>query len=134
MVNDSALFSGTGPFISYKQALKAGEFKIQKCESCGKHIYYPRSLCNHCGSPRLAWVKASGKGIVYSTSIVRQKPEQGPDYNIALVDLEEGPRMLTRIVDIKPEDIRIGMPVQGAVGDVDGEPAVVFRASTGGRL
>jgi uncharacterized OB-fold protein len=42
--------------------------------------------------------------------------------------------MLTRIVDIKPEDIRIGMPVQGAVGDVDGEPAVVFRASTGGRL
>lgn len=133
MVNDGALFSGVGPFISYQQALKAGEFKIQKCEGCGKHIYYPRSLCNHCGSPCLAWVNASGKGTVYSTSIVRQKPDQGPDYNIALVDLEEGPRMLTRIVDIKPEEIRIGMKVQGVVGEVDGLPAVVFRANTGGQ-
>ncbi|OGT79054.1 MAG: hypothetical protein A3J35_05910 [Gammaproteobacteria bacterium RIFCSPLOWO2_02_FULL_52_10] len=133
MGNDVALFSGDGPYAKYQQALKSGEFHIQKCTSCGKHVYYPRVLCNHCNSPQLVWVKASGKGIIYSTSIVRQKPEHGSDYNVTLVDLEEGPRMMTRIIDIAPEEIRIGMPVQGVVGDVDGQPAVVFRVTDGGR-
>lgn len=133
MSNDGAWFSGDGPYARYQQALKAGEFKIQKCESCGGHVYYPRAVCNHCGSPQLVWVKVSGKGTIYSTSIVRQKPEQGPDYNITLVDLEEGPRMMTRIINIAPEAIRIGMQVEGEVGDVDGQPAVVFRVTDGGR-
>lgn len=133
MGNEAATpFSGDGPYAEYVKAMAAGIFKIQKCSDCGEYIYYPRVLCNHCGSAKLAWEQATGKGTVYSTSIVRQKPEHGPDYNITLVDLEEGPRMMTRIVDMAPEDIRIGMPVAAAVGDIDGQPAVVFRAADGG--
>lgn len=89
-------------------------------------------LCKQCGSPDLKWVTASGKGVVYATSVVRQKPEKGPHYNIALVDLEEGPRMMTRVVDIAPEEVCIGMPVQGYVGEIGGDPAFLFRPVTGG--
>jgi hypothetical protein len=132
MGKEVAPFSGDGPYAAYQHALKAGEFKIQKCNGCGKYVYYPRVLCNHCGSAELSWEQASGKATVYSTSIVRQPPEHGPDYNVCLVDLAEGPRMMTRIIDIANEDIRIGMNVQGEIGAVDGQPAVVFRVIEGG--
>jgi len=125
-------FAGTGPEAEYYAALGRGEFRIQHCTSCGKHLFYPRLICNHCGSAALEWVTASGRATVYSTSVVRQKPDAGPDYNVALVDLEEGPRMLARVVDIPPADVRIGMRVTGTVGDLDGTPAVLFRVTAGG--
>lgn len=124
-------FTGAGPFKVYQENLANGEFRIQQCNGCGKHVFYPRALCKHCGSPDLKWVVPSGKAVVYSTSVVRQRPEKGPDYNVALVDLEEGTRMLTRIVDIAPGDVQIGMQVQGFVGEIDGEPAYVFRPAGG---
>lgn len=125
-------FNGPGPKQVFEQALANGEFRIQQCSSCGRHIFYPRVLCRYCGSSDLKWVQPSGKAIVYSTSVVRQRPERGPDYNIALVDLDEGPRMLTRVVDISPEEVKIGMHVQGFISEIDGEPAYVFRPVTGG--
>lgn len=128
----SGYFSGSGPEAVYELGLKEGAFRIQHCRSCGGHVFYPRALCNNCGAADLEWVAASGLGTVYSTSVVRQRPEDGPDYNIALVDLAEGPRMLTRIVDIAPEQVRIGMSVQGSVGAIDGQPAVLFRPVDGG--
>ena len=132
MNNQHDHFSGSGPYQVYQEALAGGEFRIQQCNACGKHFFYPRAVCKYCGSPDLKWVIPSGNGIVYSTSIVRQRPEKGPDYNVALVDLEEGTRMLTRVVDIDPEEVMIGMQVQGFVGEIDGEPAYVFRPATGG--
>jgi len=125
-------FAGPGPNQIYQQSLAQGEFRIQQCNGCGKHIFYPRVLCKYCGSTDLQWLPVSGHATVYSTSVVRQKPEVGADYNIALVDLAEGPRMLTRVVDIAPEAVRIGMPVRGFLGAIDGEPAYLFRpAATG---
>jgi len=117
----------------YQQALARREFLIQQCHSCGKHQFYPRALCKYCGGMDLEWVPVSGHATVYSTSVVRQKPEHGPDYNIALVDLAEGPRMLTRVVEIAPEAVQIGMPVQGFFGEIDGETAYLFRPATGGQ-
>ena len=117
----------------FQQALARGEFLIQQCNGCDRHQFYPRSVCKYCGSTDLKWVAASGRATVYSTSVVRQKPEDGPDYNVALVDLEEGPRMLTRVVEIAPEAVQIGMPVQGYFGEIDGEPAYVFRPAPGGQ-
>jgi uncharacterized OB-fold protein len=131
MTEPESTFTGPGPTQIHRQALAAGEFRIQHCTSCGRHQFYPRSLCKYCGGTDLHWVTASGRGTVYSTSVVRQKPETGPDYNVALVDLEEGVRMLTRVVEIAPEAVRIGMPVQGFVGEIDGERAYLFRPAGG---
>ena len=119
-------FSGPGPFQFYQDNLAKGSFQIQQCKECGKHIFYPRVMCNHCGSADLKWVEPTGRGVVYSTSVVRQKPEKGGDYNIALIDLEEGPRMMSRVVDLDPNKVKIGMVVSAHVGTIDGKPAVVF--------
>ncbi|HEX4111054.1 MAG TPA: OB-fold domain-containing protein, partial [Stellaceae bacterium] len=70
---------------------------------------------------------ASGKGTVYSTSVVRQRPEDGPDYNIALIDLAEGPRMMSRVTDIPAPEVKIGMAVEAYIGDLDKETLVLFR-------
>ena len=120
-------FQDDGPDAIFCQSLARGEFRIQLCRGCDKHIYYPRIVCNYCGSNDLAWITPSGKATVYSTSIPRQKPEQGGSYNISLIDLAEGPRMLSRVVDIDPEEVRIGMAVTAFVSEIDGVPVVLFR-------
>lgn len=132
MAEEITSSSGPGPDAAWRDKLAAGDFEIQHCSGCGKYIFYPRATCHHCGSRNLNWVKVSGNAVVYATSVVRQRPEHGPDYNIALVDLAEGPRMMTRVVDIDPAEVKIGMPVTAFVGDVDGEAAVLFRPATGG--
>jgi len=104
-----------GPEFQYQERLSQGRFEIQKCAGCGKHVFYPRVLCPHCGADRLAWVAPSGRGVVYSTTVVRRKPADGGDYNVALVDLEEGVRMMSRVAEIAPETVRIGMKVKARV-------------------
>lgn len=124
--------NGPGPDETWRNKIAAGVFEIQHCNGCAEYIFYPRALCHHCGSPDLDWVKVSGNAVVYATSVVRQRTEHGPDYNIALVDLAEGPRMMTRVVDIDPVEVKIGMQVAAFVGDIDGEAAVLFRPAAGG--
>ena len=126
MENSSKKITNPGPMQVYEDNLTRGEFKIQQCNDCGQHVFYPRQLCHHCGSSDLKWVAISGKGIVYSTSVVRRKPERGGDYNVALIDLEEGPRMMSRVIDLEPEEVTIGMSVSAHVGMIDDDPAVVF--------
>ncbi len=89
-------------------------------------MFYPRILCKHCGSAALKWVEPTGRGVVYSTSIVRQKPEKGGDYNVALIELEEGPRMLSRVMDVDADKVKIGMQVSAHIAELDGVRAVVF--------
>jgi uncharacterized OB-fold protein len=110
----------------HQDALIQGKFIIQQCKSCGKHVFYPRVLCPHCGSIDMKWIEPTGRGVVYSTSVVRQKPEKGGDYNVALIELEEGPRMLSRVMDIEPAKVKIGMKVSAHVGLIDGQKAIVF--------
>jgi uncharacterized OB-fold protein len=74
-------------------------------------------ICPHCGSDQLGWVAPSGRGTVYSTTIVRRKPADGGDYNIVLVDLEEGVRLLSRVAGIPPDQVRIGMAVRARIAD-----------------
>ena len=123
--NNSAV-ANPGPLQTYEDNLAKGEFRIQQCKECGDHVFYPRYLCNHCGSSDLKWVDVTGRGTVYSTTVVRRKPERGGDYNIALIDLEEGPRMMSRVVDVDPDAVTIGMAVSAHVGMIDEKPAVVF--------
>ena len=118
---------GPGPDAVFAAGLEDGEFRIQRCGNCGAHIHYPRALCPECGSADLAAVRASGRGTVYATSVVRVRPGHGENYNIALVDLAEGPRMMTRVVDIAPENVRIGDAVTAFVGEIEGDKVVLFR-------
>lgn len=106
-----------GPEKQYLDKLAAGRFEIQRCAGCGRHVFYPRVVCPHCGGERLDWVAPSGRGTVYSTTIVRRKPADGGDYNVCLVDLAEGPRMLSRVATIPPDQVRIGMTVTARITD-----------------
>ncbi len=99
---------------------------IQHCKNCSGYIYPPRALCPHCGSPDLEASEASGRGTVYSTTVVRRKPERGGDYNVVLVDLEEGPRMMSRVDGIAPDKVQIGMEVTARVIARDDGNLVVF--------
>ena len=105
---------------------------IQHCKDCGGYIYFPRVLCPHCGSPDLEAHEASGRGTVYSTTVVRRKPGRGGDLNVVLVDLEEGPRMMIRVENIAPEKVRIGMAVTARIVAQDDGNIVVFVPAGGG--
>jgi hypothetical protein len=107
----------SGPEKRYLEALAAGRFEIQKCAACGKHVFYPRVLCPHCGSDRLGWVTPSGRGSVYSTTVVRRKSADGGDYNVCLVDLAEGVRMMSRVVSLPPDGVKIGMAVKARIAE-----------------
>ncbi len=122
---------GDAPGAKFESFLKAGELRLQCCKECGKQIYFPRTLCPYCGSNALEWRLASGRGTVYSTTIVRQKPERGGDYNVAIVELAEGARLLSRVQDIAPAEVRIDMAVTAVIGELNGTLLVLFRPATG---
>ncbi len=121
------VFVGPGPNRVYQGYLEKGDFRIQRCDGCGKHVFYPRLTCSHCGSIALKWVTASGRGVVYSTSIVNRKAEKGGPYNVVLVDLAEGPRMMSRVDGVSNEQVKIGMPVKAKIESGGNEPFVVFQ-------
>lgn len=115
----------TGPQAHYFLNLSRGNFEIQCCDACQRHQFYPRALCVHCGGTNLSWVVPSGRGVIYSFSIVRRREEAGGDYNVALVDLAEGVRMMSRIDGVALDQIRIGMEVQAQVLLREAHPAMV---------
>jgi uncharacterized OB-fold protein len=118
---------GVGPDATFREHLKQGRFMIQKCAKCGAFIFYPRLLCTECGASDLSWQAASGSGAVYSTTTVRRKAEQGGDYNVAVIALKEGPHLMSKVVDMPPADVAIGMPVRAAIDQTESGPLVVFR-------
>lgn len=110
----------------YFGALAEGRFEIPRCTGCGKFHFYPRVLCPHCGSQALEWQAPSGRGVVYSVTIVRKGGDA--DYTVALVDLDEGPRLMSRVVGTPVEQVCIGMAVRSRIDTVDGAPLLVFAA------
>lgn len=111
----------------YEAGLKRGAFLIQRCNGCSRHIFYPRVICPHCASPDIGWLEPGGAGTVYSTTVVRRTANKGGPYNVALIDLVEGVRLMSRVEGIAPEAVRIGMPVRLAIEVVNGARAPVFR-------
>jgi uncharacterized OB-fold protein len=94
---------------------KSGELRLQRCDSCA-HVYFPpRSFCPSCAGRKVSWFRASGKGRLYSY-VIHHRPVPGftPPYAIAVVELAEGPRMMTNIVDCPqtPEALQLDMPVE----------------------
>lgn len=99
---------------------------IQRLRASGAHVFYPRVVEPRTGDTDLEWIEASGRGSVYSTTVQRSKPP-APDSNLALIDLAEGPRMLSRVEGIAPEDVTIGMAVRARIRDDGDGPFVVFE-------
>ena len=120
-----------GPDAFFRAQLAAGRIMLQRSSRTGRCFFYPRVCEPGTGERGLDWVEASGLGRVYSATTVRQKPEQGGDYNLSLIDLDEGPRLMSRVVGSPPETVAIGARVQAFVGRMDdaadGELLVLFR-------
>lgn len=115
----------THPDAEFRAFLAEGRFMIQRSKSSGAHVFYPRAVAPGTGARDLEWVQACGRGVVYSTTVVRKKPPE-PSYNVALIDLAEGPRMMSRVEGPDPAAVAIGMAVQARIIDQDGEPVVIF--------
>ncbi len=125
-VSTTNLSDGPGPDAVYKDYLGQGKFCIQRCDDCGRHVFYPRLICPGCGSAQLGWVETSGEATVYSTSVVRQRPDRGGDYNIVIVELAEGPKMLSRVEGLPPTEVAIGMAVRARIVSEAESTFVVF--------
>ena len=111
------------------KAAKRHELCLLRCQDCEHYIVYPRSLCPQCLGTKLKWEKVSGRGTVYSYTIVRRAGipgfEKDVPYVFAIVELDEGPRMATNIVGIEPEKVAINMEVEATFADVTPEITLV---------
>ncbi|MFC5750890.1 Zn-ribbon domain-containing OB-fold protein [Actinomadura rugatobispora] len=114
--------------------IAAGELRLQRCDECLRSVFYPRAICPHCHCDRLSWRTASGKGTVYSYTVAHRVAggfsAQVP-YTIALIDLDEGPRMLSRVIGDAP--VRIGDRVHLEIARLEGESSPelpCFRVTT----
>jgi uncharacterized protein len=126
-VRDAGAALPEAPGVVFQRYLKGGELWLQQCDGCARQIFYPRTLCPYCGDNRLQWRRASGAGRVYSTTVVRQRPERGGDYNVAIIELAEGARLLSRVEGIAADAVRIDMKVQAVIRSGTDAPLVVFE-------
>lgn len=112
----------TRPFWDY---CAKHELRMQYCNECGEWIWYPKALCPSCGKRGgIEWRLMSGKGKVYSFTVIRQVIENSASFNkdlpfvIGLVELEEGPRIYSNVTGARPDDIKVDMPVMVYFDDV----------------
>ena len=116
----------TSPYATYVSHLEKGELAYQFSPTANRAVFFPRLICPYTGSDRLEWRVSKGRGTVYATTAVH--PRDGEPYNVALVDCDEGFRLMTRIENIAPDDIRIGLRVKLAQCRFDGEdPYPIFH-------
>jgi uncharacterized protein len=106
-------------------ALRRHELLVHQCAACGRLRFIPSELCPACHSSDAVWTAVSGRGTVYTFTVVHRAPtpvyQADAPYAIAYVELDEGPRVPARLVDVAPEDVEVGMPVTVVFDDVDDE-------------
>ncbi|WP_375779421.1 Zn-ribbon domain-containing OB-fold protein [Bradyrhizobium sp. ma5] len=121
------IFSITPESRAAGEAAASGRLLLRSCRSCGQVHYYPRPICPFCFGADTEWVEAKGTGRIYSFSVNRQGNNP---YIIAYVALEEGPIMMTNIVDTPPDSVAIDQRVELVFEkDASGAPVSMFRAS-----
>lgn len=123
------LSSIPGPEEIYFNNLKEGRFVIQCCDSCNKAVFYPRYICPHCGGRSLRWFEPCGNATVYATTTVHPGRKSNEAYNVCLVDLDEGVRLMTRIADLPTLQVRIGMRVTAKVELAGDDARLVFTSA-----
>ena len=113
------------PEAEWRAHLAEGRFMLQRSASSGRYVFFPRVAEPGTGAQDLEWVEASGRGTVHAVTVVRRR-NPSEDYNVVLVDLAEGPRMMSRVEGTAPGDVAIGQPVQVRVVSDEHGPQVVF--------
>jgi uncharacterized OB-fold protein len=115
-------------------AAARGRLLLKRCGACGRAHFYPRPFCPHCWSSQVTWEQASGRARLYTYSVVHENDlppfrDQVP-YVAAIVELEEGPRMMTRVVGVEPAALKVGMELEVAFEPIgEGFSVPVFRAA-----
>ena len=106
----------------YWDGLKAGQVRVQRCTACQAYVFYPRPFCTACLSEALEWVTLCGRGRVYTFTVVRRAMNlafaDDLPYVYAIVELEEGPRVMTNVVRCPVEAVRVDMPVKAVYDSV----------------
>ena len=119
------------PLKTYQDHLARGELAYQFSREADRAVFYPRVLCPYTGSGELEWRISKGLGTVYATTVVH--PSEGKPFNVALIDCDEGFRLMSRVEVIAPEQVRIGQRVRFRVHKPGGdeEPYPVFTPVEG---
>jgi uncharacterized protein len=112
------------PALVYRRYLEAGVLAYQRCAGCGAAVFYPRVLCPQCGDNGLTWETSSGRGVIYATTAVYRR--DADPYNVVLVDLEEGFRMMSRVGGVPAERVEVGTKVRLKVDREGDDPVPVF--------
>ena len=115
----------TGPEAQWRAALADGRFLLQRAVSSGTVFFPPRLAEPGTGDDDIEWIEASGMGLVYSLTLVAPKPPAAP-YNVVLVDLDEGARLMSRVDGVAPDALRIGQRVRARIIEENGAPLLVF--------
>ena len=112
----------------YWRAAREGRLLLRHCTACGNVMFYPRMACPRCLSMDLGWQEASGRGQVHSATTCFRAPDQAfraeVPYVIALIDLEEGPRMMSNVTHCAPDEVEIGMAVEVWFDEASDEIAI----------
>lgn len=107
------------------EALQRHELYVQRCRGCSTTRFYPRAVCTVCMSSDVEWVRCSGRGTVYSFTVTHQNQAPGfreeLPYVLAIVELDEGPRVMTNVAGCAPDAVKVGMAVEVVFDDVTGE-------------
>ena len=113
------------------QACRRHELVIQHCDDCSTYVFYPRATCTSCGSAALTWKSISGRGTVFTFTIARRPTHRRlasrVPYVIAIIELDEGPRMTSTVVDCDVETLRIGRRVMVDFEDLEEAAVPIFR-------
>ena len=121
----------TSPLATYIEHLKRGELGYQFSPSSNEAVFYPRVIAPKTGAADLEWRVSKGLGTVHATTVTH--PQKGDPYNVCLVDMDEGFRLMSRVEDIDPMAVKIGMRVKVRVFTPEGDedPYPVFTPAEG---
>ena len=133
--------TGAPPIISdtsrpYWDALAAGQIAMQRCDDCSGWVFYPRNFCPACSSRRLTWTQVTGQATLYSYTIAQVPVAKAFAYLgkpiLAVVELANGVRVPTRLVDVEPEQVSIGMALEPVFDSAtyDNATLLLFRPSS----
>lgn len=113
------------PALAHARGLAAGELRFQRCDSCGQAVHHPRLCCPGCGAASLTWQASAGRGTVYAGTVVHARDRE--PYNVVLVDLAEGFRVMSALCGAPAGQVAVGTDVVLDFVDESGQPVAVFR-------
>jgi uncharacterized OB-fold protein len=135
-MSERLLPASVGPNAEFYAYLARGELRLQRCTECGAWRHPPRHRCATCGATTVAWERVSGRGRLFSWTVTHRPvdPAFMPPYAVVVVELDEGPRLMTNIIDCPqtPEALQLDMPVEVAFEKLDDEITLpLFRPARG---